>query len=251
MPRIGSFVQGIYRDESRTTAELTAALCAAAMEYLPVELDEDGYRGGHAYKYASIHSIRRATLAANCKHGIFVNHIYGDNDKGEYVTTVVRHVSGEYMSSTSPVKELHDVQDEKAGKTLLCRTHIEGLLGIITERDDDGQSAVASTKEAKQREAEWANAFSLAKAAVLGARDLVAVDRHLATVKARIHEGRMAPGALQEIESLCSQRRKELTPKKETSSAKTARPVGDEGKDASGSGSGSKDGNAGRRAVAT
>jgi hypothetical protein len=251
MPQIGSFVQGIYRDESRYTAEITAALCAAAMEYLPVELDEDGYRGGHAYKYASIHSIRRATLAANCKHGIFVNHIYGDNDKGEYVTTVVRHVSGEYMSSTSPVKELHDVQDEKAGKTLLCRTHIEGLLGIITERDDDGASASQGAQQDKQQQAEWANAFSMAKAAILGARDLAAVDRHLATVKSRIHEGRMAPGVLQEVEQLCSQRKKELTPSKETSSAKAARPVGDEGKDAAGSGSGSTNGNAGRRAVAT
>jgi hypothetical protein len=249
MPQIGSFVQGIYRDESRYTAEITAALCAAAMEYLPVELDEDGYRGGHAYKYASIHSIRRATLAANCKHGIFVNHIYGDNDKGEYVTTVVRHVSGEYMSSTSPVKELHDVQDEKAGKTLLCRTHIEGLLGIITERDDDGQAASHATHQDKQREAEWANAFSLAKAAILGARDLVAVDRHLATVKSRIHEGRMAPGALQEIDSLCSQRKKELTPKKEVTSANDKATAGDQGPNAASSGSGSSDSRVAGRAA--
>jgi hypothetical protein len=248
MPRIGSFVQGIYRDESRTTAEITAALCAAALEYLPVELDEDGYRGGRAYKYASIHSIRRSTLAANCKHGLWVNHVYGENDKGEYVTTVLRHVSGEYMSSTSPVRERDDVQDEKAAKTLLCRTHIEGLLGIITERDDDGQSL--TSVEDKQQQAEWANAFSLAKAAIHAARDLATVDRHLATEQIRIHEGRMAPGALQEIEQLCAQRKKELSPKKEATSVKPSRHAGDEGPDAAGGGSGGKDGNVGRRAVA-
>lgn len=249
MPRIGSFVQGIYRDESRTIGEIVAAVCAAQDEFAPVILDETGYRGGQAYKYASIHAIRRATGKALSKHRLLLNHVYGRNDEGECVTTVLRHVSGEYMASTSLVPDRDDVQDSKAVKTLLCRTHIEGLLGIVTEQDDDGQSQ--SSEKDQKRDAEWANAFSLAKTAILSARDLATVDRHLATVQSRIHEGRMAPGALQEIEELCAQRKKELSPKKETASVKPARPVGDEGTDASGSGSGSTNGNAGRRAVAT
>jgi hypothetical protein len=207
MPQIGSFVMGIYRDESRTTSQIVAAMCKAVIEYLPIELDEDGYRDGQSYKYASLNSIRRGTLAANCKHGLVINHIYGDTDKGESVTTVLRHESGEYMASTSPVPQHDDMQDSKANKTLLCRTHIEGLLGIITERDTDGQQS--PTTAASQ--AQWGENFAMARNAILSASTIVKVNNYLALARQRIADGQMNPASEAEIVELCAKRTKELT----------------------------------------
>lgn len=217
MPQIGSFVMGIYRDESRTTSSLVAALCKAQLEYLPIELDEQGYRDGQSYKYASIHSIRRATLASNCKHGLIVNHIYGDTDKGECVTTVLRHESGEYMASTSPVPSRDDMQDSKANKTLLCRTHIEGLLGIVTERDSDGQQSPSNAAA----QAQWAENFAMAKNAILSAGSVTKVNNYLALARQRIVDGQMNPASEAEIVELCTKRTKELS---RVDATRTVRP---------------------------
>lgn len=222
MPRIGSFVEGLYRDESRTTGELVAALCKAVMEYLPVELDETGYRDGQAYKYASIHSIRRSTLAANCKHGLFLNHVYSQSDKGEHVTSVLRHQSGEFMASTSAVPALTDVQEAKAAKTLLCRTHSEGLLGIVTERDDDGASAAQPVDAAQQDR--WAATWNAAKAAIANAADVESVNKYEFMAKQRVEAGSLSPDVVPEIERMCRERRDHLTERKRANadSASTA-----------------------------
>jgi hypothetical protein len=244
MPQIGSFVQGIYRDESRYTAELVAALCQAALEYLPVELDEEGYRNGRSYKYASIHSIRRATLSANSKHGLLLNHVYGENDKGEYVTSVLRHTSGEYMASTSPLPRREDVQDAKAAKTLLCRTHIEGLLGIVTERDTDG--AVEDTVSDEQRGL-WATTWMAARAAIRTAHSLEAVDKYEATAMKRVSEGGLAPDITPEIERLCNERRDFL--KEAIANDERAGTVSSEEPNAAGGGDSQSNRRTGRGAV--
>lgn len=244
MPQIGSFVQGIYRDESRYTAELVAALCQAALEYLPVELDEEGYRNGRSYKYASIHSIRRATLSANSKHGLLLNHVYGENDKGEYVTSVLRHTSGEYMASTSPVPLRDDVLDAKAAKTTLCRTHIEGLLGIVTERDTD--AAVDATVSDEQRGL-WATTWMAARAAIRTAHSLEAVDKYEATAMKRVSEGGLAPDITPEIERLCNERRDFL--KEAIANDERAGTVSSEKPNAAGGGDSQSNRRTGRGAV--
>jgi hypothetical protein len=208
-------------------------LCAAQPEYLPIELDETGYRDGQSYRYASINSIRRSTLAAHSKHGLLVNHVYADNDKGEYVTTVVRHVSGEYFASTSPIPVIADVQERKANKTLLCRTHIEGLLGIITERDDDGAS-VNGARDA-DRKAEWEANLRMCKASIQSATTNNKVAHYETLAKQRIAEGRMAPDSELLITKWCKDRLVEIS--KEDTNARAEGDGRDQGTDATGSGS--------------
>lgn len=248
MPRIGSFVQGIYRDESATTSALTKALCSAVLEYLPVELDEEGFKHGRKYRYASIHSIRRSILAANSKHGLFINSVYGDSDKGEFVTTVLRHVSGEYMASTSPVRHVEDFQDHKAGKTTLCRTHVEHLLGIATERDDDGASVVASSAADAEQAKRWEGTLALALDSIAKAKDSAEIVKFTSIARNRVETGMLAPNAMQAINEACKVRMSQL---KEAEGAGHERVAGDQGADAVGSGGGASNRRTGGGAAST
>lgn len=238
MPRIGTFVQGVYREESATTGEITPALIAAAQEYLPVELDEEGRRDGRAYRYASLNSIRRATLAANCKHGLFVNHVYSENDRGEYVTTVIRHTSGEFIASTSPVRNMEDQQAHKGGKTFLCRTHTEGLLGIITERDDDGASGVKEVAADAEQMKRWDQTLSLALNSIASAKTSTEIVKFTSIARNRVETGMLAPNAMQAINEACKVRMSQL---KEDGSADSQGNAGTEVAGATGGGGGAPD----------
>lgn len=234
MPQIGSLMVSVYREESKHTSDLIAAMCKAQPEFEPVVLDSTGYRNGQAYRYASIKSIRRATQTALAKHGLLCHHIYGQNDEGEYVVTVLRHVSGEYISSTLRIPRKDDVQESKAAKTLLCRTAIEGLLGIVTEDDDDG--ACVSVEPAKQ--AQWTRNLDLALKAIASAKTEADVVRYATLAADRIKEGTMAPEAMVQINNKCDERRAQM---KGSKNADSARTVGTQGKDAARSRGGASD----------
>jgi hypothetical protein len=234
MPQIGNLMVSVYREESKHCSELIAAMCAAQPEFEPVVLDSTGYRNGQKYRYASIKSIRRATQVALAKHGLLCHHIYGHSDEGEYVVTVLRHVSGEYIASTLRIPSKDDVQESKAAKTLLCRTAIEGLLGIVTEDDDDG--ACVTVDPAKQ--SQWKSNLDLALKAIASARSEADVIRYATLAADRIKEGTMAQDAMVEINTKCDERRAQLQGGKNVDNARFA---GTEGPDASRSRGGSPD----------
>lgn len=242
MPQIGNLMVSVYREESKHTSELIAAMCNAQPEFEPVVLDSKGYRNGQTYRYASIKSIRRATQQALAKHGLLCHHIYGHSDEGEYVVTVLRHVSGEYIASTLRVPAKDDVQESKAAKTLLCRTAIEGLLGIVTEDDDDG--ACVSVDPVKQKQ--WQANLDLALKAIASAKSEADVIRYAALAADRIEAGTMGPEAMVEINTKCDERRAQLQGGKNVDNA---RSVGTQGTDAPRSGGGTSDRDQGRAAA--
>lgn len=247
MPQIGNLMVSVYREESKFVGELIAAMCAAQADFLPVSLDCHGSRHGEVYRYASIKSIRRATQAALSAHGLVIHHVYGHNDEGEYVVTVLRHISDQYICSTLKIPPREDAQDHKAVKTLLCRTAIEGLLGIVTEDDDDAQSQ--SMEVDAQTRSIWATNIGMAKDAISRAESVERVNQLEALARTRIREGQMSPTADQEVAALCNDRRNALT-KKEKTSANATRTAGDKVANAAGGGSGSANGSSGRATVA-
>ena len=111
-----------------------------------IALDKQGTRNGSPYRYASISSIRKATQLPLCKNGLVLHHVYGYTDSNEYIITVLRHSTNQYIASASPLPRSLDPQSHKGNKTLLCRTHMEGMLGIVTEDDDDGESKASSNE---------------------------------------------------------------------------------------------------------
>lgn len=235
MPKIGSFVMSVYREESPTLGQYQQALCAASAEFLPVVLDQEGFRGGRKYRYASIKSIRRATQPALAKHGLWLNHVYGNNDKGNFVVTILRHISGEFVTSLLPIPHREDMQEQKSVMTLLCRTAIEGLLAICTEEDDDG--ACLADADAEKR-AQWEGNLTMALKAIREAKTEMDLERYAAMVAQRIKDGLMSPDAAPVVTAKCQERGIEIANEKEKSRANGARTAGDQGPNAAGGGSG-------------
>lgn len=253
MPRIGNIVVSVLREESATTGEIVSALCLAYTEFPPIVLDSVGFReDGEAYRYASISSIRRAVMPALTKHGVWMHHVYGENERGVYVVTLLRHKSGEYLSSTLAVPRIDNLQDSKAAKTLLCRTCIEGVLSIVTEEDTDAQAVVVeNVRHAvdSETQAKWDKNLSLAEMAVATAVDEATLEKYVTIAEKRVSSGDMAPNAVDRIKKCCEARRETL--KKEQTSAGHKAVGGNEGPNPAGSGSGEPDGKRQRRPIGT
>lgn len=235
MPRIGSFVMNVYREESVAQAEITQALCDASLDFLPVALDLEGKRDGKPYRYASLSSIRRATGTALAKHGLFLNHVYGSTDRGEHVTSVLRHVSGQYQSSTQLVRFSDDMQEQDAFKTMLIKSATKGFLSIITDESSETLSSPVDTAT----QAMWKSNLDLALKAILSAKSEADVVRYASLAADRIKEGSMDPESMFTINTACDTRREALL--KGVKNADGSRVAGDQGKDAAGSGGGTPD----------
>lgn len=247
MPKIGNITVSMYREESEATGKVVEALCAAQADFPPIQMDSTGIRDGESYRYASISAIRRGVVPVLARHGIWMQHVYGESEHA-WVTTILRHKSGEYLTSTLRIPPIHDIHERKAAMTLLCRTAIEGLLSISTEEDTDAsdvgvveqQSEVdGATKE------KWARNFGLAAAAVALAPDDATLTKYVSVAEKRVASGDMPPDAVERIKELCESRSRELKEKADVGAEGTA---GSEGPDAAGSGSGQT--NRKRRGVA-
>lgn len=152
MPKIRPI--DVLVDESDEQGELTKALCAAAPGFLPVALDMVGTRDGKEYRYASIGSIRRSIFPACHAHGIWIDQLYADESRADsgytdFVVTVVRHgPSNQKKCSKSRVPYYPDADEHKAACTKLCKKHLEGLFGIVTEEDNGEKLTAEATADA-------------------------------------------------------------------------------------------------------
>lgn len=140
-------------DESEDQGELTNALCDAAPGFLPVALDMIGTRDGKDYRYASIGSIRRSIFPACHARGIWIDQLYADESSNDgytdFVVTVVRHgPSNQKKCSKSRVPYYPDADEHKAACTKLCKKHLEGLFGIVTEEDNGEKLTAEATADA-------------------------------------------------------------------------------------------------------
>ena len=190
-----------YREESVTTSEITAALCSAATGFLPIHMDAEGTRDGIVYRYATIGSIRRSVCPALYANGIYVHHLYSDGEAGsEYLTTVLRHTSGEEITSTSPIPYYPDAQEHKARKTMTCKTHLEGLLSITVEEDTDGGNLLSQNQLTQQMvDPAVVKTLSNARMAVEAAKTVEAADEKITKVRSYIDDGKLPSEVLPEF----------------------------------------------------
>jgi len=218
--KIGNLTVSMYREESPATGKIVAALCAAHPEFPRIQFDSTGWRDGESYRYASIAAIRRAVMPVLARNGVWMQHIYGESDSMPWVTTILRHTSGEYLTSTLRVPQIADIQERKAAMTLLCRTAIEGLLSIATEEDSDGQGVQDVGVEQAEpvdpaTQKRWRANLELAAAAIGVAPDAATLEKYRGVAEKRIASGDMAPDALEQIDEAVEARAKQLTTKKE------------------------------------
>ena len=247
MPRIGNIHVSVLREESESTGQMVQALCDAYPDFLPIPLDSEGRRDGQSYRYASIAAIRRCVMPALARHGVWMQHVYGSNDESTYVVTLLRHVSGEYLTSTLRVPEISDPQERKAQQTLLCRTSIEGLLSISTEEDTDAQSTGESGVD-EETQRKWTQNLALAEAAICLAKDEATLERYRAVAKKRVASGDMPPGADERVSQLVDKRLESL---KENNDGDAGNEGTDSGEGEAATGSGDGRAHRGRRRVGT
>lgn len=127
-------------NKSDSIANLAAALVAAQ-----AELRNPAYDSKNPHlknEYASLASVRDTVTPVITRHGLSFTQLLG-SDKGEVqCTTVLLHKSGEWISGTFGVPAVkNDPQGFGSAATYARRYSLLALLGVVGDKDDDGDRA--------------------------------------------------------------------------------------------------------------
>lgn len=146
--------------KSENISQLAAALAKAQAEFKEIKRDctakiktNKGYE--YEYKYASLHNVREAITAALAKNELSITHPIQEGK----ISTLLMHSSGEFISSTMPLR-IPEGRPQEFGSlvTYYRRYQITALLGVVADDDDDGQGATTDKKpEANQAKTQKTN----------------------------------------------------------------------------------------------
>lgn len=155
---------------SQSLGELTKALAAAQLEYLPIKKDQKNPHTGS--KYADLNSVVAATQPSLAKNGLVVMQLPVLQGQMAGVVSRLTHTSGEYtevellLPATMPTKKKRDEFGEPvegAGNSKFDAQSIGGAItysrrytygpqvGAVAEDDDDG-NAIADNQNTPQNE---------------------------------------------------------------------------------------------------
>ncbi len=130
-------------ETSQAIGKISEALAKAQGQMKPAVFDASNPHFKSKYAtLAAIMEVARPVLSAN---GIAV--VQGTSVDGDplrvHVTTILMHVSGEWIKDTLSVKPAVDnAQGVGSAITYLRRYALSALVGIVADEDDDGESAV-------------------------------------------------------------------------------------------------------------
>lgn len=127
-------------NKSESINELSSALAKAQAE-IPVALYDS--RNPHfKADYASLSSFLKAAKPHLSKHGLSVSQLPETIDNKHYLTTMLMHSSGQYISSTfCLILTKNDMQGLGSAITYAKRYGLDAMLGIGSD-DDDANLAV-------------------------------------------------------------------------------------------------------------
>lgn len=92
----------------------------------------------YSYDYADLSVILQAVTPALAKNGLFLTQ--GTNAERSMLITKIIHSSGQWIETEYPIiSKGQDMQGEGAGFTFARRYAINGILGISSEADTDGE----------------------------------------------------------------------------------------------------------------
>ena len=125
---------------SQDIKELAKALCAFQKDMVDVpKKRENPY---FKSKYADLSDIMSSNKALMTKHGLCVSQVPESLEGRAGVTTVLLHVSGQFIKGTHflrPVKD--DPQGFGSAFTYARRYGLSSILGIVSDDDDDANEA--------------------------------------------------------------------------------------------------------------
>ena len=120
---------------SESQANLVSALHAAQQEFPTIAKTKEGQAGNRKFKYAPYEMVKAACDPILWKHKLLVT----QGAEGHLLVTRLEHVSGEWRETRMPMNEVH-ASDQAYGIEFSYkrRYSYQGILGIVTEEDTDG-----------------------------------------------------------------------------------------------------------------
>ena len=127
-------------DRSETIGELVKAL-ATAQAHMP-SVTKDALNPHFGSKFADLADVMKETLPHLAKHGLAVVQLPGGGIENQHLTTVLMHVSGEFISTQMPMfMPTGTSQAQGSALTYARRQSYSAMVGIAPDADDDGQAA--------------------------------------------------------------------------------------------------------------
>ena len=127
-------------ETSQSIAEITKALCKAKLSFKPIL--KTSTNPFFKSKYAPLENVFDATNKALSDNGIVLTQFDEYRDGRVAVTTMLSHVSGEWVRGTTELTPVKGTpQDYGSAFTYARRYSAESILGVATEDDDDGNEA--------------------------------------------------------------------------------------------------------------
>lgn len=122
---------------SETQTSLIAALLEAQKTFPAVAKTKDGQAGNRKFKYAPYEDIKALCDPILWANGLMVT----QGAEGHLLVTRLEHVSGEWRETRMPMNEVH-ASDQAYGIEFSYkrRYSYQGILGIVTEEDVDGNT---------------------------------------------------------------------------------------------------------------
>jgi hypothetical protein len=141
----------VITEKSAELKNLFTALAKVQAEIDPPTKDAKVDAGAKKYRYATLANVWDACRGPLSKHGLSLTQHPGTVANGVVtLTTVIGHVSGEYMISEFEMPAQITAQGVGSAITYACRYSLMAILGIPPE-DDDGQAATATAKTTEAR----------------------------------------------------------------------------------------------------
>jgi len=138
-------------DKSETITKLATALTQFSAEvHNPKNTASNPF---HKNKYAPLNDILSYVRPLLAQHELTVSQLVHSDGEAIGVTTMLMHVSGEYIADTatmSPGAEKGKSTAQVAGSvvTYLRRYALAAVLGIASEDDDDGNTGITHERKA-------------------------------------------------------------------------------------------------------
>lgn len=129
-------------EKSETINELAAALAKAQAEYPVIPKNKTANvvtNGGqkYSYNYADLADVLSAILPILSKHGLAVVQIPTSGS----LTTILTHSSGQFISSSFPLRMFDKIQQTGAEITFVRRYSLCSIVGVHGDEDKDATLA--------------------------------------------------------------------------------------------------------------
>jgi hypothetical protein len=127
-------------ERSEQIGELIKALVGAQSEFQPIV--KDANNPAFNKKYADLPAVVKGASPILMAHDLAVTQTIGSDDKGDTLTTMLVHISGQYIADTMrlrPVK--NDPQAQGSATSYARRYSYMSILGLVADDDDDGNQA--------------------------------------------------------------------------------------------------------------